>query len=137
MAVPLGKAAEESGPTYFCYLYNPEVSAPDTDCRSVNTSSGYGNRTALQTVIIPCHHLGKSKSPPQICPSLFVSCQLHGMKACPLAQPHTYCDWTKAKRRSIQVVCVQSAVTRGLCAHPELAVTSHGNHGSKARDRVI
>lgn len=32
------------------------------------------------------------------------------MQACPLAQPHACCDGTKAKRRSIQVVCVQSAV---------------------------
>ena len=137
MAVPLVKAARESGPTYFCYLYTQKFLLPiaiaGVSAPVVTMATGL-----LRRVIIPCHHLGKSRSSPQICPSLFVSCQLHDMQACPLAQPHTCCDWTKAKRRSIQVVCVQrSAVTRGLCARPDQAVTSHGSHSGKARDRVI
>lgn len=53
MAVPLVKAAGESGPTYFFLFIYPEVPAPDADCRSVNTSSDYGNRTASQTALSP------------------------------------------------------------------------------------
>lgn len=48
MAVPLVKAAAESGLTYFLFTY-PEAPNPSRNCRNVSTSSDDGNRMSLQT----------------------------------------------------------------------------------------
>lgn len=48
-----GESSRRIRPHVFLLFIYAEVRDPDTNCRSVNTSSDYGNRTALQTELSP------------------------------------------------------------------------------------
>lgn len=101
-----------SGSTHNCYWYTQKFLLPKAIARELAPVATTATRqlcSCWRKIIILCHHLDTSWSPPQ---SFIVSHQSHGTHAHPLAQPHACHNWTKASHNLARcfawtVLCVQ------------------------------